>query len=129
MFLSPGLAGALALLKERGELSAPVEWAGRTNDMRSDKLAQLADVYTGGRHDSNMDAHIEAALTRRDEFGRVMTPKEAFRALCYKCAPCPTLSGLSDDGPQKQTPPPQPSVVAVMMVSCRTCCLQSGSLK
>lgn len=82
--LGAGLAGALSLLKERGELSAPVEWAGRTNDMRSDKIAQLADVYTGGRHSTEMDAHIEAALTRRDEFGRVMTPKEAFRALCYK---------------------------------------------
>ena len=52
--------------------------------MRSDKIALLSDVYKGGRHDSTMDAHIEAALTRRDEFGRVMTPKEAFRALCYK---------------------------------------------
>jgi hypothetical protein len=27
-----GLAGALAFLKGRGELDAPVEWSGRTND-------------------------------------------------------------------------------------------------
>ena len=81
------MGGALALLKERGELNAPIEWAGRTNDMRSDKLAQLADVYTGGRHDEQMHANIEAALTRRDEFGRDMTPKEAFRELCYKYWP------------------------------------------
>lgn len=72
------------LLKERGELRAPVEWAGRTNDMRADKIAQIMDIYKGGRHNNITDAHIEAALTRRDEFGRVMTPKEAFRALCYK---------------------------------------------
>ena len=29
-----GLAGALAFLKDRGELEAPVEWAGRTNDSK-----------------------------------------------------------------------------------------------
>ncbi|KAK9803749.1 hypothetical protein WJX73_000568 [Symbiochloris irregularis] len=79
-----GLAGALNLLKERGELKANVEWAGRTNDMRADKLAQISDIFTGGRHDTRTAAAIEAALTRRDEFGRVMTPKEAFRELCYK---------------------------------------------
>ena len=77
------------MLKERGELNAPIEWAGRTNDMRSDKLAQLSDIYTGGRHSEEMHARLETALTRRDEFGRVMTPKEAFRALCYKYAPTP----------------------------------------
>lgn len=88
MSICAGLGGALSLLRERGELNKPVEWAGRTNDMRSDKLAQLSDIYTGGRHDREMDSHIEAALTKRDEFGRVMTPKEAFRALCYKYAAC-----------------------------------------
>ena len=41
-------------------------------------------VYTGGKHTDRIAADIETALTRRDEFGRVMTPKEAFRALCYK---------------------------------------------
>ena len=54
--------------------------------MRSDKIAQIAEIYTGGRHADQTAAHIEAALTRRDEFGRVMTPKEAFRDLCYKYA-------------------------------------------
>ena len=43
-------------------------------------------VYQGGRHKEKLASDIETALTRRDEFGRVMTPKEAFRALCYKCA-------------------------------------------
>lgn len=27
---------------------------------------------------------VEDALTRRDEFGRVMTPKQAFREVCYR---------------------------------------------
>lgn len=36
-----------------------------------------------GEKDSRLNTSIEAALTRRDEFGRVMTPKEQFRQLCY----------------------------------------------
>jgi hypothetical protein len=31
-----------------------------------------------------MAASIESALTRRDEFGRIMTPKERWRELNYK---------------------------------------------
>jgi U4/U6.U5 tri-snRNP-associated protein 1 len=31
-----------------------------------------------------MARSIEAALTQRDEFGRVMTPKERFRTLCHQ---------------------------------------------
>lgn len=79
-----GLAGALALLNDRKELAQPVQWAGRTNDMRPEKLMGLEDVYTGGRQERPLDARVEAALTRRDEFGRVLTPKESFRQLCYK---------------------------------------------
>ena len=33
-----------------------------------------------------MAANIERALTQRDEFGRIMTPKERFRVLNYGCA-------------------------------------------
>ena len=48
---------------------------------------QLRDVYTGGRQESAVAANIERALTQRDEFGRIMTPKERFRVLNYGCAP------------------------------------------
>lgn len=44
---------------------------------------QLKDVYTGGRHEGAIAAAIERALTQRDEFGNVMTPKERFRSLCH----------------------------------------------
>ena len=40
-------------------------------------------MYQGGGHKDAQAARIETALTRRDEFNRVMTPKEAFRTLCY----------------------------------------------
>ncbi len=41
-----------------------------------------------------MAANIERALTQRDEFGRIMTPKERFRVLNYGCA-CKRASCLS----------------------------------
>lgn len=82
-----GLGAALALLQERGELTDTIQWAGRNTDvMAAQHLArdgQLKDVYSGGRHASSMDDRIERALTQRDEFGNVMTPKERFRYLCY----------------------------------------------
>lgn len=80
-----GLGGALALLKERGELQEKVVWGGRTNDMKKSKLVGLEDVYTGGAQEDEMARRIEIALTRTDEFGRVMTVKEAFRDQCHKC--------------------------------------------
>lgn len=70
-----------------------MQWAGRTNDMRPEKLMGLEDVYTGGRQQRDIDARVEAALTRRDEFGRVLTPKESFRQLCYKCVPPLSVMG------------------------------------
>ncbi len=42
------------------------------------------DVITGGSSEDRQAARIEAALTQRDEFGRVMPPKERWRELNYK---------------------------------------------
>jgi U4/U6.U5 tri-snRNP-associated protein 1 len=89
---APGLAGALALLKERGDLAERVEWSGRINDMRRERMGDLTDVYTEGRHEERIAADIERALTERDEFGRVLTPRERFRRLCYRRAPARALS-------------------------------------
>jgi len=85
-----GIGAALELLKDRGDLKAPLQWAGRTNDIneaqRLRNEGQLTDVYTGGRQDNYHAAAIERALTQRDEFGNIMTPKERFRNLCYRFA-------------------------------------------
>ena len=85
--LGVGLAGTLALLKERGELQQPVEWAGRTNDSRNSfftkSMGGYKDVYTGGKTEDQIAADVEVALTKKDEFGRVLTPKEAFRQLSH----------------------------------------------
>lgn len=82
-----GLGSALSFLKERGELQQPVEWAGRTNDSKNSYFTKAMggykDVYTGGRTEDQLAADVEVALTRKDEFGRILTPKEAYRHLCY----------------------------------------------
>ncbi len=42
-------------------------------------------MYSGGLHEDRLQRSIEAALTTKDEFGRVQTPKERFRRLCHEC--------------------------------------------
>lgn len=72
------------LLRERGELQKGPEWAGRTNDLKGQDVADLGDIYKGGNHTDRIAASIERALTQTDAHGRVMTPKERFRDLCHK---------------------------------------------
>jgi len=80
-----GLAGALALLKDKGNVgSHNITWAGRNNDKSKNALQGLGDVYRGGAHEDRLARSIEMALTTKDEFGQVMTPKERFRQLCYE---------------------------------------------
>lgn len=81
--IGTGLGSILGLLKERGELNKPIEWGGRTNDSKKSALVGLEDVYTGGSEKDKYARDVEAALTRRDEYGRIITPKEAYRQLCY----------------------------------------------
>ncbi|KAH9288466.1 hypothetical protein KI387_032583 [Taxus chinensis] len=69
-----GLAGALQLLKERGSFNETVDWGGRNMDKKKSKLVGIRDN----------DGPKEILLDRLDEFGRVMTPKEAFRKLSHK---------------------------------------------
>lgn len=80
----PGLGAALSLLQDTGELRRQSDWGGRTNDSRPVALIGLDDVYTGGAQEEPLARSIEAALTQKDEFGRVMTPKERFRSLCHQ---------------------------------------------
>ncbi|KAL9673174.1 hypothetical protein QQ045_029428 [Rhodiola kirilowii] len=68
-----GLYGALKLLKERGSLKESVEWGGRNIDKKKSKLVGISDTNEA------KEIHIE----RVDEFGRIMTPKEAFRQLSH----------------------------------------------
>lgn len=67
-----GLAGALKFLQERGTLNEGTNWGGRTTDKKKSKLVGVED------------GPKEIRIERMDEFGRVMTPKEAFRDLSHK---------------------------------------------
>lgn len=69
-----GLSGALQLLKERGTLKEGIEWGGRNMDKKKSKLVGIYD-NTGTK---------EIRIERTDEFGRIMTPKEAFRMISHK---------------------------------------------
>ncbi|KAG2440237.1 hypothetical protein HXX76_004349 [Chlamydomonas incerta] len=78
-----GLAGALGLLQDKGALKVGVEWSGRNTDRSKNALQGLDDVYSGGRQTDRVARSVEAALTIKDKFGRVLTPKERFRQLCH----------------------------------------------
>jgi U4/U6.U5 tri-snRNP-associated protein 1 len=66
---SKGLAATLALLKSSGDLKTREELAGRTKDVR--------DIDPSSNE-------FGVKLEYRDEFGRKLTQKEAFRQLSYK---------------------------------------------
>ncbi|KAH7678895.1 U4/U6.U5 tri-snRNP-associated protein 1 [Dioscorea alata] len=69
-----GLSGALKLLKERGTLKEDIDWGGRNMDKKKSKLVGIND-NAGPK---------EIRIERLDEFGRIMTPKEAFRMISHK---------------------------------------------
>ncbi|KAI3995197.1 hypothetical protein MKX01_031999 [Papaver californicum] len=69
-----GLSATLQLLKDRGTLKDTVEWGGRNMDKKRSKLVGIYDN----------DGSKEIQIIRRDEFGRIMTPKEAFRNISHK---------------------------------------------
>lgn len=66
---SSGMAAALALLKSSGDLHSTGALAGRAKDFR-------------GFDPSGEEAGVK--IEYRDEFGRKLTPKEAFRQLSYR---------------------------------------------
>ncbi|VFQ79586.1 unnamed protein product [Cuscuta campestris] len=69
-----GLSGALKRLKDHGSLKETIEWGGRSMDKKKSKLAGILD------EEGPKEIHIE----RTDEYGRILTPKEAFRLISHK---------------------------------------------
>ena len=78
---SKGLGGMLQMLQRKGELKDTINWAGRTNDK---KFTKVRDVTSSFDDSTRFARDVEKALTRKDEFGRVMTPKESFREFCHQ---------------------------------------------
>ena len=81
--MGSGLAATLALLKETGKLHENDMWDGRTNDKKPLALMRVREAaeITGAEFDGH---NFDFKLDRYDEFGRKMTPKEAFRELCHR---------------------------------------------
>ncbi|XP_057431978.1 SART-1 family protein DOT2-like [Lotus japonicus] len=75
--LGKGLARAMKLLKDQQTLRESLEWGGRNMDKKKSKLVGMVDDET---HRYKKDIGIE----RRDEFGRILTPKEAFRLISHR---------------------------------------------
>ncbi|XP_022717380.1 SART-1 family protein DOT2-like [Durio zibethinus] len=73
-----GLSGALKLLKDRGTLKEGIDWGGRNMDKKKSKLIGIVD------DDRQSDRFKDIRIERTDEFGRIMTPKEAFRIISHK---------------------------------------------
>ncbi|GER41757.1 U4/U6.U5 tri-snRNP-associated protein [Striga asiatica] len=68
-----GIAATLKLLQDRGVLKETVEWGGRNMDKKKSKLVGI-----------NNGEEKEIRIERTDEYGRILTPKEAFRQLSHK---------------------------------------------
>ncbi len=73
-----GIAGTMALLSDAGALVGKRKLSGRSNDARPDYRAD--DVAEGGGGPGKLP-HVQ--LDYRDEEGRELTPKEAYRRISY----------------------------------------------
>ncbi|KAL9262530.1 SART-1 family protein DOT2-like protein [Drosera capensis] len=69
-----GLSGALKLLQERGSLKEGPGLGGRNMDKKKSKLVGIYDE----------EGPKQISIERTDEYGRILTPKEAFRLLSHK---------------------------------------------
>ena len=74
-----------ALQRLRLKLSKPFvcgRWAGRNMDKKESRVKVKVDAEAVGPVDDKWKFDFE--LNRFDEFGRKLTPKEAFRELCWR---------------------------------------------
>jgi U4/U6.U5 tri-snRNP-associated protein 1 len=81
-----GLASTLALLKDKAQLddAQNTRWSGRANDMK-DRFDKQHVLEAHAIEEKAVDGYkFGFKLDKFDEFGRKLTPKEAFRELCHR---------------------------------------------
>ena len=84
-----GIAGMLGMLRHKGELDED-NFAGRTNDKKTwarvgkDTSADDEEEARRRRNNDKNNRIFDVNINRYDEFGRVLTPKEAFRQDCWQ---------------------------------------------
>lgn len=88
-----GMAGFLSLLKQTGEIkhSGREEMRGRAKDKRTYEdydnlnLKEVVKIDQRNAQDKDIEfANREIKLEYRDDFGRLLTRKEAYRNMCYQ---------------------------------------------
>jgi U4/U6.U5 tri-snRNP-associated protein 1 len=78
-----GVGVSLSILRSQGILATGgVEWIGRKNDQKSLTKEKPKNNFPSEKNDDKIE-RLEIALRRTDEYGRILTTKEAFRELCY----------------------------------------------
>jgi hypothetical protein len=78
--LGRGLGETLVTVRERGWLHG-VEYCGRQSDFKGNQQKQVEEALLSD--DTALSHRVGASLQRTDEFGRILTPKEAFRDVSY----------------------------------------------
>jgi hypothetical protein len=81
-----GLGTALTHLRKRGMLNQnSIDWAGRNSDKKKlpHQIMAKEALISVDDEKNEQTTRIETALRQTDEYGRVLTAKEAFRELCY----------------------------------------------
>ena len=83
-----GLASVLQDMKASGQLEDKgPRWSGRANDLKDHhdrrRVLEASGVIQEGARSSETQK-FNFKLDKYDEFGRTLTPKEAFRELCWK---------------------------------------------
>lgn len=79
---SKGLGSVLAMLKQKNQLTEAVTWAGRNTDKQPHRVKEKVEAEQIETEDPSFKFGF--SLDRYDEFGRKLTPKEAFRELCWR---------------------------------------------
>ena len=82
--INKGVAGALALFARTGALQVKQDrYHGRTKDPRPE-WDKPSSSSSGGAGASGKGPAHDVKLEYRDKYGNKLTPKEAYRELCYK---------------------------------------------
>ncbi|CAL1398375.1 unnamed protein product [Linum trigynum] len=78
-----GLSGVVKRLHQQGSLKESIDWGGRTMDKKKSKLVGIVDTDDANEKknkDKDYDQFKDLRIDRRNEFGQIMAPKEAYRS-------------------------------------------------
>merc|ERR1712217_959349 len=81
--IGTGIGKTIFLLRDRGLLSfRDIEMAGRSNDKKFLDIALIKEKISF-EDNNKYSFYIDEAFSRTDNYGRILTTKQAFGELCY----------------------------------------------